>query len=75
MYLNGKLVASGSGSQIWRHRGNTGIGAIFGHSALASGPVAIREDKYFKGAIDEVQIFNSVLTAEQIQSYYTKMKQ
>jgi len=58
-----------------KDRGKTGVGAVWAQSALEpEKPFAVKEALHFRGAIDELQIFNTVLTEHQIGAYYNKLK-
>ena len=74
MYLNGQLAASGPGSQLWGHQGATAIGAFLGRTRVAEEALKVPQGGYFKGAVDELQIYNTILTEKQIKSYYDKVK-
>lgn len=67
-YLDGEVFGSGEGSQLWGHSGGIGLGSVnrgtrFHDGASFSGPQGLA------GAIDNVDIFNEALSAEQVQAY------
>ncbi len=59
-YLNGALFGSAPGSQLWQHGGGIGIGGTNGRTNLHTGSSS--DDNFFTGTIDDVSIFNRVLT-------------
>lgn len=66
-YLDGESFGgSGEGSQLWGHSGGIGLGSINGSTRFHDGTTAKRGSGLI-GAIDEVRIFNSALTGEQVQ--------
>lgn len=64
-YFNGQLFGSGVGSQLWGHQGEIGIGSANGTTRFHSG--SANEQSAFVGAIDELQIYNTALNAEEVQ--------
>ncbi len=66
VYLDGNLIGSGEGSKLWAHSDDIGIGALNGgtrfHDSTASGIGT----QAFSGAIDEVLIYNRLLTQDEI---------
>ena len=66
MYLDGYLIKTGEGSKLWAHGDDLGIGALNGgtrfHDSTASGSGT----QAFSGAIDEVLIYNRLLTDGEI---------
>ena len=69
-YLDGQEFGSGEGSQLWAHPDLIGIGNVRGKTRLESG-VLTRGQTQFQGLVDEFQIFNRVLSAEEIQAIAT----
>ena len=74
IYLNGKLAGTGPGSQLWSHQGATAIGAFKGRTRVVEGALKFDLGGHFKGAVDELQIYNIVLTENQITKYYNQLK-
>ncbi|MEM6452776.1 MAG: LamG domain-containing protein [Cyanobacteria bacterium P01_D01_bin.105] len=67
-YLDGQKFGSGSGSRLWSHSGDIGIGSINGQTRFHDGLMP-SSGSGFAGAIDEVMIFNDVLNSNDIQSF------
>ncbi|NJK37283.1 MAG: LamG domain-containing protein [Oscillatoriales cyanobacterium SM2_3_0] len=65
-YLDGQSLGSGVGSQLWSHAGGIGIGGINGSTTFHDGTVS-ESGSGLVGEIDEVNLFNSALSTEQIQ--------
>lgn len=66
-FLDGERVAKGDGSQLWAHSGGIGLGSINDQTRFHDG-LTPQSGQGFAGKIDEVNIFNSALNANQIQS-------
>lgn len=64
-YLNGRQVGQTQGSQLWKHS-ELSLGAISGSTRLADG-VATSGSNAFAGSIDELQVFNSALSTQQVR--------
>ena len=66
-YLDGEAFGTGEASQLWSHSGGIGLGGVNGgtkfHDGLKPGG-----GNGLAGALDEVRIFNSALTGEQVQN-------
>ncbi len=67
-YIDGQKFGSGSGSQLWSHSGDIGLGSINGGTRFHDGMTSGRGSG-FAGAIDEVMIFNDALSSSEIQSF------
>jgi len=63
-YLNGALFGSAPGSQLWQHGGGIGIGGTNGSTILHTGNNS--DDNFFTGTIDDVSIFNRVLSDDEL---------
>jgi hypothetical protein len=65
-YLDGRLVGSGQGSQLWPHSDAIGAGGLNGgtllHDATASG------NHGFAGKIDDLRIYNRALSPADVES-------
>ena len=65
LYVNGSLIASGQGSQLWTHNGDINLAnandTLF-HDAAATGPA------YFDGRLDEAYLYNRALDALDVAS-------
>ena len=66
-YLDGALFGSGGGARIWGHDDDIGIGAVDGNSRFRDGAVLAGANG-FKGRIDEIRIYDKVLTDSEIQN-------
>lgn len=65
-YLNGQLVASGAGSQLWRHIGDIGIGATNNDTKFAGGDSRGIGLDFYHGLIDDVRVYNKALSEEEL---------
>lgn len=66
-YLDGKIFGSGEGSQLWSHGGGIGLGSVNRGTRFHDGIVADRGNG-LAGALNDVKIFNSALSAGQIET-------
>ena len=66
-YIDGEEFGSGEGSQLWSHKGGTGLGSINGGTRFHDG-LTPNSGSGFAGAIDEVMIFNDALSSQTIGS-------
>ena len=66
-YLDGKEFGSGSGSKLWNHPGDVSIAR--NRDTKFSPNQDYNTAKYFSGLIDEVRLWNTVRTAQEIDSY------
>ena len=64
-YLNGQLFGSGEGSQLWGRIGRASVGSVSGTTRFHSG--SDNAQSPFSGAIDELQIYNTALSAQEVQ--------
>ena len=69
LYVDGVLVGSAEGSQLWNHNGNIGIGAVNGRSRFFDNDTS--QGHYFGGTIDELVIVDVALTADEIAQLVT----
>ncbi len=73
-YLDGALIGTGLGSQLWSHTGDTGIGQVTGFDESTTGTTkfhtgdALADGHGFEGMIDEVRVYNRALTAGEVAS-------
>ncbi|MGK7906471.1 MAG: DUF4347 domain-containing protein [Synechococcus sp.] len=67
-YLNGVEFGSGEGTQIWRHAGDIGIGAVSNDTQFHDGDIRGTAVAALAGSIGEVAVYNEVLTAAEIAS-------
>ena len=65
-YLDGTLVGSGDGSQLWNHVGDIGFGNMAEGTLFHDGGVVGSPVHGFAGAIDEARIYNRALGAAAI---------
>jgi hypothetical protein len=65
-YLDGTKFGTGQGSQLWSHSDDIGIGAINQGTQFHDGDVQGTGTNAFKGSIDDVRVYNRVLTEEEI---------
>ncbi len=70
-YLDGTLVDSGSGSQLWDHSGTNGIGAVNDNTLLHDGSSDTDAGEAFAGRIDQVAIYNRALSSGEVDSLYS----
>jgi hypothetical protein len=63
MYLDGVLVGSAEGSQLWEQTGKIGIGAVKGRSRFFDDDTS--RGHYFAGRIDELVIVDAALSADE----------
>ena len=64
-YLDGQLFGSGIGSKLWSHPGDVCVGRS-GSTKFHTGDDG--GQRYFNGSIDEVRLWNTVRTQQQILS-------
>ena len=67
-YLDGELIGSGDGSQLWGHGDPTAFGAVVGSTLFHTGSGST--GSYLTGEIAKPKIFNRVLSATEIQNLY-----
>ena len=75
LYVDGRLIGSGPGSQLWGHGSDIGLGGAGGQAwwdatRFHDGPPTYADDwtqQTFKGLLDEVRVYNRALTAEQVR--------
>ena len=67
-YLDGELIGSGDGSQLWGHAELTAFGATAGATLYHDGPASA--GNYLTGDIAKPKIFNRTLSAAEIQNLY-----
>ncbi|PIR04066.1 MAG: hypothetical protein COV59_02685, partial [Candidatus Magasanikbacteria bacterium CG11_big_fil_rev_8_21_14_0_20_39_34] len=65
-YVDGVLVASGSGSQLWAHSGDIGVGATNNDTKFHDGNRSGTAKDMFKGSIDDLRIYNRVLSSNEM---------
>ena len=65
-YLDGVKFGEGEGSQLWEHRQGTGIGALVGNTRFHDGTATGTGTQAFAGSLDDLRVYNRVLTAEEI---------
>ncbi len=70
-YLNGNLVAQGAGSQLWSHSGDIGIGATNNDTKFASGKRTGTGFDFYHGMIDDVRVYNGVLSLVDVRALFT----
>jgi len=70
-YLNGEPFDSQSGmSMLWSHGNDCAIGAMIESAVLWDGTNVSGNGLWFNGVIDDVSLYNSVLSPEQIGFHY-----
>ena len=67
-YVDGELIGSGDGSQLWSHSDPTAFGAVAGATLFHDG--AANAGSYLMGEIAKPKIFNRVLSASEIANLY-----
>lgn len=65
-FLNGAEFGSAAGSQLWSHPGGIGVGAINGATIFHDG--VQNSGANFAGMIDDVYLYNSVLSGQDISN-------
>ncbi len=65
LYLDGQLVGTADGSQLWEHTGNIGIGAFYGDTRFHDGGVT-GDGGYLAGRVDDLVVFNRAVTAAEV---------
>ncbi|MEM6978064.1 MAG: endo-1,4-beta-xylanase [Planctomycetota bacterium] len=65
MWLDGTLVGSGPGSQLWRHSNDVAIGRLSQNARLESG--AATEDDWFAGWVDDFRIYHTKIDSDAVQ--------
>ncbi len=66
-YLDGKLIGSKQGTQMWQHNDRIGVGNSNGSTRFADGTLGRHNKAGLLGGVDELQIFNDALSAGQVQ--------
>jgi len=69
-YFNGSLFGSGDGAQVYAHVGNITIGASDAALAYHDGSFAVPND--YDGEIDELAVYNRVLSDTEILERYKR---
>ncbi len=67
-YLDGAEFGSGPGAQIWGHADDIGIGAVRQRARFHDGHAPEFSIHAFAGLLDEVRVYDSVLTDSEIQA-------
>ncbi|MEM1060934.1 MAG: G8 domain-containing protein [Planctomycetota bacterium] len=70
VYYDGALAGTGSGSQLWWHSGEIGIGGVSGSTKTHTGNQSQSNDVTFDGRIDSVLNYNRALTATEAADHY-----
>lgn len=70
-YLDGELVGSGEGSQLWGHTGDISIGRNGGTKFHDGEDTSVGE--YFTGSIDELAIFNDNLSETEVKTLFSSL--
>jgi Concanavalin A-like lectin/glucanases superfamily/Secretion system C-terminal sorting domain len=68
LYINGVLIGSNDAGGVFPIQYNNTVNTLIGAEPAAA--FTIDPNYYFQGAIDEVKIFNTALTATQVQNEY-----
>ncbi len=63
-YLDGEMIATGDGSQLWAHSDAIGVGGLNGGTLLHDGTTSGTHG--FAGRIDDGRIYNRALSADDI---------
>ena len=66
-YLDGQLFGSGTGSQLWSHGDDTGVGRAAEYARFHNG-VGTMNGHAFTGLVDEVRVYNRALGDHEIQA-------
>ena len=67
-YLDGVEFDRGPGSQLWNHNDPNGIGGANREVRFNSNPTTSGFNNYFEGLIDDVRIYNRVLSASEVNA-------
>ncbi|MEO1620017.1 MAG: NF038122 family metalloprotease, partial [Cyanobacteria bacterium J06632_3] len=65
-YLDGELFGVGEGSQLWKHSGNIGLGAIDDNTRFHDGTSGATGSNALAGSIDDARIYNRALDKDEI---------
>jgi len=71
-YLDGVKFGSGEGSQLWKHTNGIGIGGLNSRTRFHDGVVSGTGTHTFAGSIENFQIYNRAVTAEEIATLATQ---
>ncbi len=66
-YLDGKKVGSQQGTQLWQHDDRIALGNTSGSTRFADGTFGKQNSTGLAGGVDELQIYNDALSANQVQ--------
>ncbi|MEL7143961.1 MAG: G8 domain-containing protein [Cyanobacteria bacterium J06573_11] len=66
-YLDGQKLGVKQGTQLMQHNDRIGIGNTNGSTLFADGTVGKQNQAGLLGGVDQLQIFNSALSANQVQ--------
>lgn len=67
-YLNGQLKGQSVGSQLWQHTGNFAVGAVDNDSRFFETDESAGTSRFFGGLIDDVRVYNRVLTPTEVSA-------
>ncbi len=67
-YINGAEFGRGAGSQLWSHTDRIGIGGSNEQARFMTAPFTSISTKGLTGTIDDVRVYNRVLTDDEIVS-------
>ena len=69
-FLDGVPIGSRPASQIWPHNDNIGVGAVNGRTRFHDGEPAVGEPHGLIGSVDDLRIYNEVLSDAQVAALY-----
>jgi len=69
-YLDGQLFGSGAGSQLWKHSGDVGIGAMDDATVFHDGNAG-GDGHGFAGKVDDVRIYARVFAAAELDELWS----
>ncbi len=70
-YLDGQVIGSEKGTQMYQHPDGIGIGNTNGSTRFADGTTGWQNSHGLTGTIDDVRIYNDALTSNQVQQLST----
>ncbi len=66
-YLDGQQFDVGSGSQLWKHLGDPGVGAIAGSTVFQDGESRQDGGHQLVGLIDDLRLYDRALSSSELQ--------
>lgn len=70
VYVDGQLVGSGNGSQVWGANGGIGIGDVNGGTLMHDGSANASSNVGLSGRVDDFRVYNRSLDATEANAIY-----